>query len=780
MNSFLDGRPLSRSSHDLQAAIRQSPRLAAGRVIQEMADRHSRSKEVKTDPVQEQTEEVLQACRNPAFLEAILFKGEVERELEEESSLDLAATSREQGRGLAFIVNAILPYSEVGRIPEVIRAMLNGLEDESDAGRVAIVLGINAREEEEEELDRAMARATELIAELPVPVALVRSTFTGKFPYGRMRNDVLHSTDTRLITEYFLHLHLHPYISIQDFDTGSRRVGSEEGQHVFHAIDELLLQEEDSGSDDLMRPTEAMAVSPEQRIAALPLMIGGGYRVGDKERLATETLKRLAKPEKGEKGKQKKRRKIRERLKGMEPKRLGEELGDFPEAIHRDMRHRDRFARMSPLLPYGPEPNLFLDASAVYAGSPLSRTPLAFGDAGAEYTELAKRMGRFSAEELESFYTDQYRRRRAMEEDGGARELLEEIRTSLLIDAQNNRHPIRGKGVHMDFERLAIETDLSRIAEGYLMSGRKEFPQSHIGLKEVTDRLYASKKAKKGASLAGVRDPFSKGLKKKGLRRTVSDEMEEVRRPAGRGKSTKKKSASKRARPPVVKGMGKDLSEAISVPFDREGLFSGLHYGMDPAMKKYLLFQVATQQTREQYIEDELALAEANRENFLANFYPLLGGACEFRVSDWTVADGDCGIYSLGIIGGERDITRQRLIEHLNGQAEECQRRGDAERAAEFQNASASISGFNSTRWLSDDDLIRIGNLLGLHSLAVVQFNSANQTWVTMQGDPATAAHVIGGVPVALDGEVNHWVVLERRPLQAAIPLAEDTVRSTI
>ncbi|MCB0684351.1 MAG: hypothetical protein KDC32_26085, partial [Saprospiraceae bacterium] len=86
----------------------------------------------------------------------------------------------------------------------------------------------------------------------------------------------------------------------------------------------------------------------------------------------------------------------------------------------------------------------------------------------------------------------------------------------------------------------------------------------------------------------------------------------------------------------------------------------------------------------------------------------------------------------------------------------------------------------NSTRWLSDDDLIRIGNLLGLHSLAVVQFNSANQTWVTMQGDPATAAHVIGGVPVALDGEVNHWVVLERRPLQAAIPLAEDTVRSTI
>ncbi len=113
---------------------------------------------------------VIQGCWNKKFLDDVLFKGEVEYEddvdFSEISSLDFAEKSLSKGREIAYIVNAILPFSEIGKIPEVVGAILDGLAEE-DYDRVAIILGINGKEDDEETLDEALEEASDIISELP-------------------------------------------------------------------------------------------------------------------------------------------------------------------------------------------------------------------------------------------------------------------------------------------------------------------------------------------------------------------------------------------------------------------------------------------------------------------------------------------------------------------------------------------------------------------------------------------------------------------------------------
>ena len=114
----------------------------------------------------------------------------------------------------------------------------------------------------------------------PFPIAIVRLTFRGKFPHGTMRNSTMHSNETRLMTSVFTQKGFHPYLSFQDSDASSRRVGSDEGLHVFHAVDR-----------------ELAGIIPDETLRAptRPLMVAGGYRPQNQVDLNRMTEERLAK-----------------------------------------------------------------------------------------------------------------------------------------------------------------------------------------------------------------------------------------------------------------------------------------------------------------------------------------------------------------------------------------------------------------------------------------------------------------------------------------------------
>lgn len=260
------------------------------------------------------------------------------------------------GHRMAFIVNAILRHSEVRDIPAVINAILKGFEGRD---RVGVVLGVNAPEGREGELDRALAGARKLIEEFEdIPVALVRCVFRfrGKnkdeFPFGDVRNQVLHSEECRQLTRAFAAAGRHPYISVQDFDTGGRRVPS--GAHVFDYFEQRMLGHEEPLMDEDRRGDEGGGRStlPTQSTQPMrPLMLTGGYRVGPEaeKELFAELRKRYGDEP------------LPNALVGLQAWQAF--LKEFVAAVGHDMAARDRLSRIHPLLPYAPEPNLLFDAT---------------------------------------------------------------------------------------------------------------------------------------------------------------------------------------------------------------------------------------------------------------------------------------------------------------------------------------------------------------------------------------------------------------------------------
>lgn len=172
------------------------------------------------------------------------------KKLEDISSVEFTKVSLKEGRKPYHIINAITPLKDVDNIPDYIEAMMKGY-DTDNLERVSVVIGVNAKIEEgdhqkaRDDIENALANK-ELRAKLnsfDFPVAIVGSTYSPTeeipFPYGDMRNEVLHSEATQKLTKYAC-LSGHPYITNQDTDKGSRRVGTDEGKHLFDAIDEIL------------------------------------------------------------------------------------------------------------------------------------------------------------------------------------------------------------------------------------------------------------------------------------------------------------------------------------------------------------------------------------------------------------------------------------------------------------------------------------------------------------------------------------------------------------
>ncbi|KAG0164452.1 hypothetical protein DFQ28_009352 [Apophysomyces sp. BC1034] len=522
------------------------------------------------------------------------------------SSLDHAIRSATQAEQAAFIVNTIVSYDQLADLPAVIRAMVDGL-DKDDNKRIALVVGVNAPGNDQQAMERVIEEVSQLIDKSPFPIALLPNTFDNRknknFPYGKMRNDVLHSAETKALTQYFMGKNMHPYISVQDFDNGSRRVGNDNGKHVFHAIDKMLSFELDEETETTLGEQAAEASTPTKKareqgtnsehsdvapsstqkkgkggLAFLPLMIAGGYRA-NREGLIARTKARL------------------EGEDGADKHKLDNHVTTtvLPK-IEADMAARHAYSQLDPLLPYAPEPNLFLDATATLGTSPAGRM-LKFGEGGSEFTEMAKNVSRFAADELQTLFSARLlsgaaalAARGKPETDPKHAEHTQDVRTQLSIDSQNNRHPFRGVIVLADYAGLNVETDLSRLAAVTFQG--KRFPQNHTGLTTVVDRFYHTKPDKYGSEASEARKKFSSSLTKINLAAPKLDAR--------------------------VK-LGRKMSEALSVPYDK--LFSGMRYGVQEDKHEPFLYQVAIEETRKAFVDKLLsqkpptARASASKSN---------------------------------------------------------------------------------------------------------------------------------------------------------------------
>ncbi|MCM2423553.1 putative T7SS-secreted protein [Streptomyces sp. RKAG293] len=295
--------------------------------------------------------------------------------------------SVEDSRPIAYVVNAIVNYRELGGLQSFLDSVTHNLTGFD--GRVAVVIGVNGQDVAaiRGAIDSALGGAS-----FPHPLALVATPMpaAAKFAYGTARNATMTSAASTHLAETMIKQGNHPYFSIMDFDAHPHTVPG--GEHVFRHFDEALGAH---GSPDF----------PPLR----PLMMSGGYRMPDmavagvSEDLIKVTNERLAgdaakapKPVKAAAAGAVKRPRV-VKVKGD----VGEDfLPTLDARIRLDMRIRDRLAGMHPQLPYSPEPNLFVDASAVLLNRP-GLPPVRFGNGGAEFQTLSERLNLLNAWELD-------------------------------------------------------------------------------------------------------------------------------------------------------------------------------------------------------------------------------------------------------------------------------------------------------------------------------------------------------------------------------------------
>lgn len=376
-------------------------------------------------------------------------------------------------KGIAYIVNIILSHSEISRIPAVVGKIRAGLNKKYLDAKVYIVLGINAKKIDHEKLGPAKIDAENLIKKLKNNVQITTMLFgTKEFPYGKMRNSLLYSKETISLIKKCISKGYEPYISIQDFDDGSRNTA--QGIHIFKHIDKLLENDTDGH-------------------CIRPLMIAGGYRavhgyIDDDGEYCQHTYK-----------------------------------SGFVDAINDDMLLRNEYAKLDPMLPYAPEPNLFFDAKLLLSNT----NRIAFGDNKAEYIGLSASLALQNMAELERYYTHEYNsavdesneidliKHKYQAEDASQLHYYEnvpldrtknEVVSTIQACSQTNRHPVRGISFYLDFE-MTIETDLRRIEKDYNENGTGIMPQQH-NLKTIMGQMFANRENKKDARWASIENSF--------------------------------------------------------------------------------------------------------------------------------------------------------------------------------------------------------------------------------------------------------------------------------
>lgn len=362
---------------------------------------------------------------------------------------------------MGFVVNMTAPASDAARLPDVIQSIRNGLAPNTS---VAFVVGFNTTSNDvDATLTNAVNTAANLTANLEVPVAIVGHAVplnNTKFQYGTARNAVLESPETAAAVLAMAAENRYPYVAIQDFDTGARSTPA--NQHIFNRMQQLA-----QGRNQSLPPSR-------------PLMMAGGYRVGDPTTLRSDMNKRLLD--------MLNRNEIRQEQYSAAITELNTNPAEFYHrfslAIQHDMQTRDRQATQHPLLPYAPEPNLFIDG-LLTAGNPDVR----FGDGGAEYGKLSEALNQAFVSEV------------AADHGHASADDMLNTNPDLTSKVSNNQHPERETAFLVDFQNSTVPTDLSRLATTFLLTG--SLPQTHASLATPVDRLYASKSAKSGVSISG-------------------------------------------------------------------------------------------------------------------------------------------------------------------------------------------------------------------------------------------------------------------------------------
>lgn len=384
---------------------------------------------------------------------------------------------------VAYIVNAILPSKDIGNIPAVAKKMLEGLDKKYVKEKVYLIFGVNSKYERDSkknknykiggrlkrELENAIEATREEVAKISRHIYIETMVYSAKdFPYGTMRNVLLYSHSTRSAVRKCIKKNLFPYISIQDFDTGSRYVAEDE--HIFKYLDRVVLGVDEFG--DSIRP----------------LMIAGGYRPV-----------------------------------------MGAYPGGFVDAIKADMEVRNGYAKLDPMLPYAPEPNLFLDASLVLQnrtkvykyGDDRKFGFVKFSDDRGEYMGLSSCLAKQNMIELEKHYTPLFNSAvdddNAMDIGEGSRyksvyleSTKDEIRGKIEADSQTNRHPVRGISFYLDFN-MTVETDLTRLAKDYKVNknnGNVTMPQQH-NLSMMLGLVFVGKDNKSGSEWSALQEEFN-------------------------------------------------------------------------------------------------------------------------------------------------------------------------------------------------------------------------------------------------------------------------------
>ncbi|WP_030609279.1 putative T7SS-secreted protein [Streptomyces sclerotialus] len=427
-----------------------------------------------------------------------------------------------EGRPLSFVVNTIAPYHQIaGGLQDFLNSITRGLDGYD--GRLGVVIGVNGKAEDLPAIHRAMDQALESVA-FDHPLALVATTFYGeKFPYGTIRNHTMTSPAARSMAHSMMHGGpsgpSHPYWAFMDFDVYEHTVPS--GRHVFDHFDREFTLGEGGAVDDwaknLPDDTGAAAKASDDSVALpgdtdpkplRPLGMVGGYRVPAKtgetveldgvqvdssvERLIKETKNRDATPA------------------GMTFTQ--QDVDKFASVVDADMRIRAMLAGIHGLLPYGPEPNLFVDAAVtmvdkVRLADGSAWQPIRFGGGSGEYKGLREKLNHFHAWELDQTLPDT---------PGNA--------VARDIAAANSTLPDRGTAFVADFVGGAVPTDLSRLMAGYYKLGKAggvgNMPQEHLTLKNVVEHAFGRDSfdvdpntvpAKDGLKLAKLREDLLKG-----------------------------------------------------------------------------------------------------------------------------------------------------------------------------------------------------------------------------------------------------------------------------
>jgi hypothetical protein len=368
----------------------------------------------------------------------------------------------------SFVVSMIVRASELDQLDDVINGVMAGTQDMD--GRVAFVLGVNGATQAE--IDAAIATATPSVAGRAEPVALVSVPHGPEgFKFGKTRNATLESDAHVFAVTALAATGTHPYVAVMDFDAGDRT--TRDGGHVFDHVTRLTDADEVGPAD-----------GPDVPAPLRPLMIGGGYRVAvTPEQLHADVLERINGDSK-----------TTDAQKEVFRARLAEP--DFHErfvhVIDADMHARRTQQGIHPLLPYTPEPNLFVDGMV-----PLVDPNVRFGQGQAEFGQLSQSLNRFYAAELAKLHTPADAAHTAAATERAK------------VDVQNNRHPVRGQAFTTDFVAGDTGTDLSRIAYGLITDGK--LPQSHTALPNVSERFLDGKPAKKGTKFADERERLATG-----------------------------------------------------------------------------------------------------------------------------------------------------------------------------------------------------------------------------------------------------------------------------